>query len=81
MNMGLLKQMKDLFPTLVASLLLFSISFFVQGLVTNTYLRLFVGILSGVSFYMIFTYLLKYKEWNDVKWAIEQMRVKKNGNM
>lgn len=59
-------QMKDLFPTLVLSLTMGSLVFFLLSLFTGNLLQLLVGILVGLVYYIGISYLLKYPELKEL---------------
>ncbi|MBR3496877.1 MAG: lipopolysaccharide biosynthesis protein [Prevotella sp.] len=65
-NVGFLKQMRDITPTLLLSMIMFAaVSIFVH-IVNNIYIQLVVGILLGATIYLGCSYLLKFQELKEV---------------
>lgn len=61
-DLGFFAQMKDLFPTLVASILMFFVAYSVRFFIGNILMQLLVGSIIGILFYVGITYSLKFKE-------------------
>ena len=65
-NIGFLKQMRDIAPTLILSLVMWIIVLFSTQFIPNIYLQLIIGILIGAAIYLAGSYLLKYPELKEV---------------
>ena len=61
-DLGFFAQMRDLFPTFVASVLTFFVAYSVRLLFGNILMQLLVGSIIGILFYVGITYSLKFKE-------------------
>lgn len=61
-NVGFLKQMRDVTPSLILSFLMFAIVFIVVQNISSIYLQLIVGILIGAAFYIGCAYMFKFSE-------------------
>lgn len=69
-NVGFLKQMKDVFPTYFLSLVAFVLAFGVVHLFDNNWAQLIVGGLAGAGFYLGGAVLFKMPELQDVRYMI-----------
>ena len=65
-NVGFLKQMRDLAPTLLLSMVMWGTVLFSIQFIPNKYLQLFVGIVIGATVYFAGSYLFKYPELKEV---------------
>lgn len=65
-NVGYFKQMCDLLPTFVVCLFMYALIFVINQFVYSDVLQLLVGILVGISFYFAVTYILKFKELQEL---------------
>ena len=65
-NVGFQKQMRDIFPTLLLSMIMFSIVIISIHFIENIYIQLVVGILVGAIIYLGGSYLLKFPELKEV---------------
>lgn len=65
-SIGYLKQMKDLLPIFVASLLVYIIAHFSMVLFANVYLKLLLGTIIGVFIYILSAKIFFKTELNDV---------------
>lgn len=65
-QVGFITQMRDLFPTLVVSLLMFAIVFSIQWVTENLYAQLLGGIFLGGVFYLVVTRLLRFQELQEL---------------
>ena len=72
-NVGFIKQMKDIMPSFLLSMAMMAAVFFVQSLIPNIYLKLIAGITTGISFYYVFSVLLKFEELEDAKTILHDM--------
>lgn len=65
-NVGFFKQMRDIAPTLVLSMVMWGgVLLFIQ-LIPNIYIQLPIGILIGATIYLVGSYLFKYPELKEV---------------
>lgn len=74
LNVGLFKQLRDVAPMYIISAMMFGLVLFVNHFIPNLWLQLIVGGSVGVFFYCGVTYLLKFDEWNDVKYMLNRKR-------
>lgn len=61
-NVGFIRQMKDLLPTILLSLTMFVAILFVNGLIESNMPRLIIGIIVGIIIYVSGSYIFKFKE-------------------
>ena len=61
-NVGFIRQMKDLLPTLLLSLTMFGAILLVNGFIEANIYRLVIGILVGIIVYASGSYIFKFKE-------------------
>ena len=71
-NVGYLKQMRDLFPTLFLSLVLFGVILALNQFISNYLLQILVGGTVGSLVYLGGAYLFKFDELNDVKYMLKR---------
>lgn len=69
---GLLKQLRDVFPSLLLSLCVLLIAFAITAIVENDLLQLLLGGISGGCFYIGAAYLLKFSELKEVKYLLNR---------
>lgn len=65
-NVGFLKQMRDIAPTLILSLVMWVAVLLAIRIIPNIYIQLLGGIFLGATIYLAGSYLLKYPELNEV---------------
>ena len=65
-NVGFLRQMRDIAPTIILSMIMFVVVLFAIQYIPNKYIQLIVGILIGSSIYIAGSYLLKFPELREV---------------
>lgn len=66
-DVGFFKQMKDLLPTTLLSLVMFTIVFTVVHLIDDIYLQLLCGIIVGLVIYISASILFRFKEVDELK--------------
>ena len=71
-NVGYLKQMRDLFPTLLLSLVLFGVILALNQFISNYLLQILVGGTVGSLVYLGGAFLFKFDELNDVKYMLKR---------
>lgn len=71
-NVGYLKQMRDLFPTLLLSLVLFGVILVINQFISNYLLQILVGGTVGSLVYLGGAFLFKFDELNDVKYMLKR---------
>lgn len=71
-NVGYLKQMRDLFPTLFLSLVLFVVILALNQFISNYLLQILVGGTVGSLVYLGGAYLFKFDELNDMKYMLKR---------
>ncbi len=65
-NVGFLKQMRDIAPTLVLSIVMWTIVLCVIRLIPNIYIQLLTGIIVGAAIYLAGSYIFKIPELKEV---------------
>lgn len=65
-NVGFLKQMKDLLPTILLCVVMYVGIFMVNSLVAGNLQKLVVGILIGIIMYMSLAYIFKFSEFKEL---------------
>ena len=73
-HVGYWKQMHDLLPTFLMSLLMFGCIHAVNYFMPNMWAQLIVGGTVGAAVYLGGTYLLKFEEWKDVKYLLNRKK-------
>lgn len=61
-NVGFIRQMKDLLPTILLSLTMFGAILLVNGFIEANMHRLIIGVLVGIIVYATGSYIFKFKE-------------------
>lgn len=61
-NVGFIRQMKDLLPTILLSLIMFWAILLVDGFIETNMYRLVIGVLVGIIVYASGSYIFKFKE-------------------
>ena len=61
-NVGFIRQMKDLLPTILLSLTMFGAILLVNGFIEANIYRLVIGVLVGIIVYASGSYIFKFKE-------------------
>lgn len=69
---GYVQQMKDLMHILLHSLVMGAITYGVVGILPNLWLKLIVGILVGVVYYIAGAYLMKFEEMQELLLIIKR---------
>ena len=63
-NLGFLKQIKDLMPTTTISISMFALIIALNNLNPNLYAQTAIGITIGGSYYVLMSYLFNKREWD-----------------
>lgn len=63
---GFFAQMKDLFPVIMHSLAMWLLVSVIVHFMPNLWLKLIVGVLSGMVYYIVGAYLMKFPEMNEL---------------
>ena len=71
-NMGYLKQMKDLLPIWLSGFTMFIIVLIVNCIFKNSWIQLFGGALVGIFYYITLSWFFKFKEWDDIKYMLNR---------
>lgn len=74
LNVGFLKQMKELFPFFSLSLVMWASVFSCTYIFSNLWIQLIVGTLVGVVIYIGGALLLKFDEFKDVKYLLNRKK-------
>ncbi len=69
-NCGFLKQMHDLAPSLLLSIVAFIVSLIITHLFDNLWLQLILGGSCGAIIYIFFALLLRMKEFDDIRYML-----------
>lgn len=65
-QVGFLRQMQDLLPTLLLSLSMWGVVYFITSFFTGSLLQLVMGILTGVIYYITLSFLFRFPELNEL---------------
>lgn len=65
-NVGFIKQMEDLIPILALSLVMGVVSYLVMMPFENIYIQLGIGTITGIVFYILFSYIFKFEEMKEL---------------
>ena len=68
---GFLQQMKDLYPSLLLSFLCFAVSFSMTLIISNLWVQLILGGISGAGIYLCLAVLFKMNELQDIKYILK----------
>lgn len=71
LDIGLLKQLRDVTPAFLLSLTMLFIVVGINHFIVNIYLQLLVGLLVGIGVYIGGAYILKFKELDDVLYILK----------
>lgn len=71
-NLGYLKQMRDLMPTLLLSFVMFGVIHLFNYFVDNMYIQLFGGGCVGAAIYIGGSILFKFSELNEIKYMLKR---------
>ena len=63
---GFFAQMKDLFPVIMHSLAMWLLVSVIVHFMPNLWLKMIVGVLSGMVYYIVGAYLMKFPEMNEL---------------
>ncbi|MDR1726005.1 MAG: lipopolysaccharide biosynthesis protein [Bacteroidales bacterium] len=72
LHLNFLQQIKDLLPSLIYSLSMAVLIYFVTGLFSGSVLRLITGFITGITYYFLITYITKSKELSFVHTLIKE---------
>lgn len=65
-QVGFLRQMQDLLPTLLLSLTMWGVVFFTISFLTGSLLQLITGICVGIIYYIAFAFLFRFSELKEL---------------
>lgn len=71
-GVGFIRQMRDLLPTYVISVLLFIVIMVVNSFISNLWIQLVVGLGIGAGLYLCLTSLFDFSELKDVKYMLKR---------
>ena len=71
---GFIKQMRDLLPILIHSLVMGAIVFAIVHLLPTLWMQLIVGTLAGIAYYLIGAYLMKFNELKELVSLLKQRK-------
>ena len=77
-NLGFYKQMRDLLPTLIASLLMFAVILITVYFIQNVYVKLVTGVIVGSLFYIGVTKCMHFEEFRELIAIIRGVKNKTN---
>ena len=58
--------MRDLLPILIHSLIMWALVLLIVNLVQTLWLKLIVGVLSGIIYYIVVAYIMKFPEMDEL---------------
>lgn len=73
-NVGYLRQMKDLLPSLILSLIMFGTILFTNTLTDNMIAQILIGGTVGVIIYLGGSYLMKFPELEEAKYLLSRKK-------
>ncbi len=73
-NVGYFRQMKDLMPSLILSLIMFGTILFTNTLTNNMIAQILIGGTVGVVIYLGGSYLMKYPELEEAKYLLSRKK-------
>ena len=76
-NLGFYKQMLDLLPTLITSLLMFIVVFISVYYIQNMYIKLIIGVIIGSLFYIGVTNWMHFEELKELVTIVKGIKYKK----
>lgn len=76
-NVGFIKQMRDITPTLILSMVMWIVVLFSIPFIQNKYIQLPIGILIGASIYLSGSYLFKFPELKEVLVMYKELKNRK----
>lgn len=65
-NVGFIRQMRDIMPTFLVCVVMFAVVYYVQFLMGSSWLTLVVGILLGAVIFLSLTYIFRFSELEEV---------------
>lgn len=75
-NVGYMRQMKDIMPSLLLSLAMFGLVLFINSLFENYYWQLIIGGIIGSVFYLCVSKLFRFEELKEVRNLISVDKIK-----
>lgn len=72
---GYWAQMRDLLPIFIHSLIMWGLVLFVVNVMPSLWLKLIVGVLTGMVYYIVGAYLMKFPEMNEL---LKILKLKRN---
>jgi O-antigen/teichoic acid export membrane protein len=76
-NVGFFKQMRDVAPTLILSMVMWVIVMFAIHFIPNIYIQLPIGILIGATIYLAGSYFFKFPELKEVLVMYKEIKNRK----
>lgn len=73
-NVNYFKQVKDILPSLLLSLIMLGIVWGTISLIENLILQIIIGGIVGISFYFGTSYLLKFDEFQEVRYLLSRSK-------
>lgn len=71
-NLGFLKQMRDLTPTFIISIAMFGLILLINSVTTHLWQQVVIGVVIGGLFYLIMSYLFNKSEWKTIMSLIKK---------
>lgn len=65
-NVGLFKQMRDILPTLLMSMVVFTVVYGMHFTIANIYVQCVVGFVVGLSIFLTISYMFHFSELNEL---------------
>lgn len=71
-QVGFLRQMQDLLPTLLLSLTMWAVVYFITTLCSDTLLQLVAGVLVGIIYYLSLAFFFRFPELKEVLFIVRR---------
>lgn len=71
-QVGFLRQMKDLLPTFLLSLTMWAVVYFITTLCSDTLLQLVAGVLVGIIYYLSLAFFFRFPELKEVLFIVRR---------
>lgn len=73
-NVGYFKQIKDIFPSLMLSLVMFGTILFLNSLIDNMTFQIVTGVIVGIVIYLGGSYILHFPELEEAKYLLSRKK-------
>ena len=73
-HVGYVRQVRDIMPSLILSLVVFGCILFTNSLIDNLLLQIVIGCIVGTSIYLGGSYLLRFPEFEEAKYLLSKKK-------